>query len=112
MSRKPGAEEWLAERMARAIHTREVNLHFSNGEARTLDLRPGLRDLARPTLLVLGEMDPVIPPGVAREIVDAAPPGLVEVVEIPGAGHQLGRDAPELYIDAIRRFVRRVAPAT
>jgi len=112
MSRKPGAEEWLAERMARAIHTADVNLHFSNGEGRTLDLRPGLRDLARPTLLVLGEQDPAIPPAVAREIAGAAPPGLVEVVEIPGAGHQLGRDAPELFLDAIRGFVGRVAPAS
>jgi len=112
MSRKPGAKEWLAERMARAIRTDEVNLHFTNGEGRTLDLRPGLHNLARPTLLIVGEMDPVIPKALAREIVDAAPPGLVEFVEIPGAGHHLGRDAPGPFVDAIRRFVQRVAPAT
>jgi proline iminopeptidase len=112
MSCKPGVSAWLAERTARAIRTDQVNLHFANGEARTLDLRPGLAQLARPTLLVLGEKDPVIPPAVAREIVDAAPPGLVEVVEIQGAGHHLLRDAPEAYFGAIRRFVQRVAPAT
>jgi pimeloyl-ACP methyl ester carboxylesterase len=112
MSREPQTKEWLAERMARVIRTDEVNLHFANGERRTLDLRPGLHNLARPTLLVVGEMDPVIPPALAREIVDAAPPGLVELVEIPGARHHLGRDAPDQLVDTIRRFVQRVAPAT
>lgn len=111
MSRKPGPQDWLEAPMARAIRTDDVNLHFASGERRTLDLRPGLHDLSRPTLLVVGEMDPVIPPALAREIADAAPPGLVEFVEIPGAGHHLGRDAPDLFIDAIRRFVQRVAPA-
>ena len=61
-------KEWLAERMARTIRTDEVNLHFGNGERRTLDLRPGLRDLARPTLLLVGEMDPIVPPALAREM--------------------------------------------
>ena len=106
-SRKPDLKEWLAERMARVIRTADVNLHFANGEGRTLDLRPELRKLARPTLLIVGEMDPIIAPALAREIVDAASPGMVEFVEIPGAGHQLGRDAPEAFVDAVRRFVER-----
>jgi pimeloyl-ACP methyl ester carboxylesterase len=111
MSRTPVAQEWLADLAARTIHTEEVNLHFANGERLTLDLRPELRNLARPTLLLVGELDPIIPPALAREIVAAAPPGLVEFVEIAGAGHSVARDAPDLFVDAIRRFVQRVTKA-
>lgn len=108
MSRRPGAKEYLAERLARTIRTDEVNLAWVNGDAKTVDLRPGLAALRCPTLLLVGEHDPVTPPTVAREIVDAAPTGLVEYVEIPDAGHLVLRDAPERFEAAVRQFVERL----
>jgi proline iminopeptidase len=59
-----------------------------------------LDDLARvecPTLVCVGELDPVTPVGAAREIVAALPDGIARLEVIEEAGHFPWRDAPDRY---------------
>ena len=50
-----------------------------------------------PTLVCVGELDPVTPVAAAREIVDALPEGIARLEVIEGAGHFPWLDAPDRY---------------
>ena len=71
--------------------------------ARGLELMRGfdvLDQLARvdcPTLVCVGELDPIVPMAAARETVDALPDGLARLEVIEQAGHFPWKDAPERY---------------
>jgi proline iminopeptidase len=86
----------------------EVMFEFGGGEDRTMDL---LSDLARvrcPTLVLVGEDDPITPPGDAEDIAAALPPGLARLERFPGCGHGVFRDDPEAGFAAIRHFMEGV----
>ncbi|MGW1156846.1 alpha/beta fold hydrolase [Streptomyces sp. NPDC002513] len=93
----------LARARARRIATPEVNAHFIPALDR-LDLRPGLAAARSPVLVMVGELDPLVPPAVAAEAVDALPPGLGELCVVEGASHQVLWDQPERAHTAIERF--------
>ena len=59
-----------------------------------------------PTIVVLGEADRIVPPGQSRAVAAAAP-GLVRVVEVPGADHN---DAVLLHGAELVQAVAAVAP--
>ncbi|MEV0091151.1 alpha/beta hydrolase [Streptomyces sp. NPDC050738] len=88
---------------ARRIATPEVNAHFIPTLDR-LDLRPGLAAARSPVLVMVGELDPLVPPAVAAEAVDALPPGLGELCVVEGASHQVLWDQPERAHAAIEQF--------
>ena len=67
-------------------------------------LRPQLRALALPSLLLWGEDDRLLLPG-TRRAVERTLPG-IEVVRMPGAGHAPMKDRPDALSAAIERFVR------
>jgi pimeloyl-ACP methyl ester carboxylesterase len=50
-----------------------------------------------PTLVGVGELDPVTPVAAAREIVDALPRGSARLEVTEGAGHFTWKDAPDRY---------------
>jgi pimeloyl-ACP methyl ester carboxylesterase len=89
---------------ARTIVNRELN-------APGLDLMRGfdvVGQLARidcPTLVCVGELDPVTPVAAAREIVDALPSGGVRLEVVEGAGHFTWKDAPDRYWPLLTEFV-------
>ena len=95
---------WARAQAAR-IQSPEVYQHFQRGEARTLDLRPALRNVRCPTLVIVGEHDPLIPAGLAQEIIAAIPDGLGRLEVIPGAAHHVETDNPAAAFDVIRGFV-------
>lgn len=107
MSARPEVTSWLAERAGRGINTPEVNLHFANGEAKVMDHREDLARLRRPTTVLLGELDPMIPVQLGREVEQYAPAGLVETHVVEGAGHLLFRDQPEATHRILRELVER-----
>lgn len=82
-----------------------MSRHFHRGEARTLDLRPALRNVRCPTLVIAGEHDPLVPPDLAQEIVAAIPGGLGRLEVIPGAAHTVETDKPAGTFDVIRDFL-------
>jgi pimeloyl-ACP methyl ester carboxylesterase len=58
-----------------------------------------------PLVLVVGDQDDVLPVGEARQIVDSAPDGTLEIVE--GAGHLVSVDVPERFNQILLELVRR-----
>lgn len=72
-----------------------------------LDIVDQLRHVDSPTLVSVGELDPVTPVGAAEEIVGALPEGIAQFEVIDGAGHFTWLDAPDRYWPMIIEFIRR-----
>jgi pimeloyl-ACP methyl ester carboxylesterase len=93
---------------ARTIFREEVGIHFWGDEIRRVDLRPELARIRCPTLILSGELDPIITVRDQEELAEAIPASLLFVFE--GAGHGVWRDKPDEALAAIRDFIRE--PAT
>jgi proline iminopeptidase len=96
---------------ARTIVNQELN-------ARGLELMRGfdvLDQLARiecPTLVCVGELDPITPVAAAREMVDALRAGIAQLEVIERAGHFPWKDAPDRYWPLLIDFVTATAAET
>jgi pimeloyl-ACP methyl ester carboxylesterase len=64
-----------------------------------------LSAITSPTLVTVGELDPVTPVGAAEEIVDALPKDVAQLEVISGAGHWAWKDAPERFWPMIADFI-------
>ena len=73
------------------------------------DARDQLAGIDVPTLVAVGELDPVTPTEAAREILDGLPAGIGRLDVLPGAGHFPWLDRPDAYFDSVRQFVARTA---
>jgi pimeloyl-ACP methyl ester carboxylesterase len=82
----------------------EVNLHHIP-EAKANDLRRALHAVRCPTLVLIGEDDPLIPMRLADEIAEAIPDGLARLERIPQAAHDVFADNPEQTYLCIRDFL-------
>lgn len=80
----------------------------SRGMARRPDSTPTLRDIACPTLVLVGEHDAISPPAEMRSIAAAVPHA--RFVEIPGSGHLAPLEAPDAVNAAIEGFLATLAP--
>ncbi len=111
MSRHPDALAVIERDVRRAVEKQEVEIHFNNGEMKSMDFRGDLARVTCPTLVMSGEMDPVCPPSCFHEIVASLPPGIAEPHLIPGAGHTLMLDAQAECERILREFVLQHGPA-
>jgi pimeloyl-ACP methyl ester carboxylesterase len=92
---------------AREAHTPknlELNTH-GMAEIRRLDILDQLSQIDAPTLVSVGELDPVTPVAAAEEIAGALPTGLARLEVIAGAGHFTWLDAPDRFWPIITEFV-------
>jgi proline iminopeptidase len=92
---------------ARTIFREEVGIHFWGDEIRRLDLRPELASIRCPTLILSGELDPLITVRDQEEL--AAGIAASQLVVFNGAGHGVWRDKPGEALATIREFIS--APA-
>jgi pimeloyl-ACP methyl ester carboxylesterase len=95
----PGEEE-----KARTIVNRELNapgLELMRG----FDVLDQLARIECPTLVCVGELDPITPVAAAREMVDALPDGSARLEVIEGAGHFTWKDAPDRYWPLLTSFM-------
>jgi pimeloyl-ACP methyl ester carboxylesterase len=76
---------------------------------RSFDVVDQLSGVECPTLVCVGELDPITPVAAAREIVDALPWALVRLEVLEGAGHFTWKDAPERYWPILTDFVASTA---
>jgi proline iminopeptidase len=88
--------------------TPEVNRHFEP-EGFSMDLRPYLANVRCPTLLLVGERDPLVPAHLAQELVGALPLGVGRLEMIANASHQVLTDNPTDSWRLIRDFLTRLA---
>ena len=72
---------------------------------RRLDIVDQLSRVDSPTLVSVGELDPVTPVAAAVEVVGALPHGIAQLEVIDGAGHFAWMDAPERWWPMIIDFV-------
>jgi proline-specific peptidase len=90
---------------AARIQTMNVNVHWVENEGKKLDLRESLGEVRCPTLVLVGERDPLVPVHLAQEVVDAIPRGLARLVVVPDASHNLVTDNPGHVYRCIREFI-------
>lgn len=81
----------------------DVNLHHR--EVKATDLLTSLGAVRCPTLVLIGEHDPLIPMRHAHELVEAIPDGLGRLQLIPGAAHDVFADSSEHAYSCIREFL-------
>jgi pimeloyl-ACP methyl ester carboxylesterase len=96
----PGEQE-----LARRIRNPELGEHGME-LLRRFDAVDQLAHVDCPTLVGVGELDPVTPVAAAREIYDALPDGIARLEVIEGAGHFPWKDAPDRYWPLLNEFVR------
>jgi len=72
---------------------------------REFDVLGGLTGIGCPTLVCVGELDPVTPPEAAREISGALPTDSARLEVIEGAGHFTWKDAADRYWPLLLDFV-------
>jgi proline iminopeptidase len=94
------------ERKAQTPQNLELNVHGME-LIRRLDIVEQLSAVDVPTLVSVGELDPVTPIAAAEEVVRALPDGIAELDMVEGAGHFTWLDAPERYWPTLIDFVER-----
>ena len=72
---------------------------------RGFDVLDQLAGVDCPTLVCVGQLDPITPVAAARELVDALPEGRARLEVIEGAGHFTWMDAPDRYWPLLSEFV-------
>jgi proline iminopeptidase len=92
------------EQGARALKNLELNKPGMD-LVRRVDIVDQLARVKSPTLVLVGELDPVTPVSAAREVVAALPPDIAQLEVIDGAGHWAWKDAPDRYWSIIEGFI-------
>jgi proline-specific peptidase len=104
MSLRTDVDPALPRLRAARIETLDVNQHFTP-EGKAMDLRDRLAAVHCPTLVILGEHDPLVPAHLGREIVEAVPDGLGRLELIPDAAHDVLDDNPADGYRLVREFL-------
>jgi proline iminopeptidase len=92
------------EERARTVVNRELNAPGLD-LLRGFDVVDALPGIDCPTLVCVGELDPVTPPAAARELVEALPEGIGRLEVLEGAGHFAWKDVPDRYWPLLLDFV-------
>ena len=87
----------------------QVNLSWFENEGNAMDLRPDLANVRCPTLVLVGEHDPLYPAAWVEEIVTAIPNSLARLLVVPNAAHDITTDNPEFTNRCIREFIADLA---
>jgi len=98
----PGADE-----LARRVRNPDVAA-VGMGQLRQLDLVDQLARITSPTLVCVGQLDPITTVVAAREIIAALTAGIGRLEVVTGAGHFPWLDRPEEYWPLIISFLRQV----
>jgi pimeloyl-ACP methyl ester carboxylesterase len=94
------------EQEARARENLELN-EPGMDLVRSVDIVDQLARVKSPTLVLVGELDPVTPVAAAKEIFAALPRDIAQLEVIDGAGHWAWKDAPDRYWSIIDEFISR-----
>jgi len=83
----------------------ELMERFWAGPMRSIDLRDAASRIRCPALVIVGELDPILPPAASEELLVALPPGTGRLHVLPGAAHS-GRDLVAAgALDIVREFL-------
>jgi proline iminopeptidase len=93
-----------AERRARVPKNLELNSHGMD-RIRECDIVDHLGQIESPTLVVVGDLDPVTPLDAAEEILASLPEGVGRLQVLEGAGHFSWLDTPERFWPLMSEFI-------
>lgn len=103
---------WVPGETEKARIPRNEGLNVAGGELMLrFDLISELAGVRTPTLVSVGDMDPITPVWASEIILDGLPDGLGRLDVIKNAGHFPWQDQPEPYWSSVRRFVESVLDA-
>jgi len=111
-SRRATPDPVSARLQEHAIRTPEIIAHWFPEAQRTMDLRAQLQSVRCPTLVLIGEHDPLNPPELGAEIVAAIPSDRGRLELVPDAAHRVLTDNSEHVYRGIRVFLQDLAPAS
>jgi proline iminopeptidase len=83
----------------------EVLRYFANMGYGAFDYRPKLKDVDKPTLVIVGEYDRTTTPRASRVLHEGIPGS--ELVVVPNAGHMSFVEQTDDYLSAVRNFLAR-----
>jgi proline iminopeptidase len=72
---------------------------------RRVDVLEQLCRVRSPTLVAVGELDPIAPVAAAEEIIGALPEGIGQIEVLDGAGHWAWKDAPDRFWRMMAEFI-------
>ena len=104
-SRRSSPDPLFAALEPHVIQSPEVTQHWFAAAQHTLDLRGDLASVICPTLVLIGEHDPINPPSLGGEIVAAIPNGRARMQVVPDASHRILQDNPDFVLQSIRQFI-------
>jgi pimeloyl-ACP methyl ester carboxylesterase len=90
---------------ARTIWNPRLMAEFRRGERETMNFLSELHRVKCPTLVMVGEDDPMTPVPCSEEIVAALPSNLVRFERFAGAGHGIVSDQPARFFEVLRSFI-------
>jgi len=101
-SRDP-SPDWIS----RAIIKDDVALWFNGpqNELGRMDFRPALAQITCPTLVMVGERDPITPPEFSADIAKSIPAQLVQFETFENCGHGIVGDDEDGALNMIRAFI-------
>ena len=100
-TRRRRSPEWIA----LSVQNVELTSFFFQGEIRTFNLLPQLARIRCPTLVTVGDMDPITPMQNSEDLAAALPANLVRLELFKNAGHAVQRDDPEKFDRVVREFI-------
>jgi proline iminopeptidase len=98
--------DWLS----RILWRNETALWFNGprNEHGRMDFRADLGKIECPTLVLVGENDPITPPEFSDEIAAGLHPDLLTHLKFPDCGHGVVADKPDDSLKELRRFIQSV----
>lgn len=98
-------ENAFFKRISRSILTPEIafRAYRPGGHAQTFDLRPELKNITAPTLILAGRHDFICAPEFSEEMHQLIPGSTLRIFE--NSSHFISGDEPESYVDAILGFL-------
>jgi pimeloyl-ACP methyl ester carboxylesterase len=88
------------------VYVADVLRHFANEGYGDFDYTPGLGNVSKPTLVLVGAEDRTTTPRAARVLHNGIPGS--ELVELEGAGHMSMIEAQDAYLGAVKPFLARL----
>jgi len=95
----------MGEASARSIHNPEITAHWAATRHLAPDLRPHLAKISCPTLILIGNDDPMATVEGAEELASLIPAGLATIVRFESTGHNVVREQPERALEVIAEFL-------
>jgi len=89
----------------RSVMNLELMADYFKNESHTFNLLPELGRIKCPTLITVGELDPILPVANSKDIAAAMAPGVARLEVFENAGHGVYRDQPDRFFKIFNEFI-------